>query len=186
MTSGQETLLAIATFAGVLGAAYGWFSDKSKIRHRHQHDDAGADPRRDPPHRSSRLRTLLKTCAPWCVHRTADIPRATCRPRDRPLQFGRTLPMFRRDRHSQVRYSLKRIGRRFVTDRACSVNYGLSMHSMPKPIWLERFAARLLELNPGWSALDSVLIAQQQYATTSRLDPAEGAEIYLADTAPNA
>lgn len=30
MTSGQETLLAIAVFAIAAGAAYGWFSDKSK------------------------------------------------------------------------------------------------------------------------------------------------------------
>jgi hypothetical protein len=30
MTSGQETLLAIAIFAGALGTTYGWFSDKSK------------------------------------------------------------------------------------------------------------------------------------------------------------
>ena len=59
------------------------------------------------------------------------------------------------------------------------------MLSMPKPTWLERFAARLLRLNPELSALDAVLIAQQQYATVSRLDPAEAAEIYVADTAPN-
>ena len=56
---------------------------------------------------------------------------------------------------------------------------------MPKPTWLERFAARLLRLNPELSALDAVMIAQQQYATVSRLDPAEAAEIYVADTAPN-
>src|SRR5437867_3186172 len=30
MTNGQQTLLAITLFAGSLGAAYGWFSDKSK------------------------------------------------------------------------------------------------------------------------------------------------------------
>ena len=30
MTSGQETLLAIAVVAACAGAAYGWFSDKSK------------------------------------------------------------------------------------------------------------------------------------------------------------
>ena len=59
------------------------------------------------------------------------------------------------------------------------------MLSMPKPTWLERFAARLLRLNPELSALDAVLIAQRQYATVSRLDPAEAAEIYVADTAPN-
>ncbi len=56
---------------------------------------------------------------------------------------------------------------------------------MPKPTWLERFAARLLRLNPELSALDAVQIAQQQYATVSRLDPVEAAEIYLADTDPN-
>ena len=59
------------------------------------------------------------------------------------------------------------------------------MLSMPKPTWLERFAARLLRLNPELSALDAVMIAQQQYATVSRLDPAEAAEIYVADTVPN-
>ena len=59
------------------------------------------------------------------------------------------------------------------------------MLSMPKPTWLERFAARLLRLNPKLNALDAVLIAQRQYATVSRLDPAEAAEIYVADTAPN-
>ena len=59
------------------------------------------------------------------------------------------------------------------------------MLSMPQPTWLERFAARLLRLNPELSALDAVQIAQQQYATASRLDPAEAAEIYVADTAPN-
>jgi len=58
------------------------------------------------------------------------------------------------------------------------------MLSMPKPTWLERFAARLLRLNPEFSALDAVQLAQQQYATASRHDPAEAAEIYVADTAP--
>jgi len=42
---------------------------------------------------------------------------------------------------------------------------------MPKPTWLERFAARLLRLNPELSALDAVQIAQQHYATVSCLDP---------------
>ena len=55
---------------------------------------------------------------------------------------------------------------------------------MPKPTWLERFAAPLLRLNPELSALDAVQLAQQQYATASRHDPAEAAEIYVADTAP--
>ena len=59
------------------------------------------------------------------------------------------------------------------------------MLSMPQPTWLERFAARLLRLNPELSALDAVQIAEQQYAMASRLDPAEAAEIYVADTAPN-
>ena len=53
---------------------------------------------------------------------------------------------------------------------------------MRKTTWLERFAARLLRLNPELSALDAVQIAEQQYATTSRLDPAEAAEIYDAGT----
>ena len=51
------------------------------------------------------------------------------------------------------------------------------MLSMPKPTWLERFAARLLRLNPELSALDAVQIAEQQYAMASRLDPAEAAGI---------
>jgi hypothetical protein len=55
-----------------------------------------------------------------------------------------------------------------------------SMVPMRKTTWLERFAARLLRLNPECSALDAVRIAEQQYATASRLDPAEAAEIYAA------
>jgi len=59
------------------------------------------------------------------------------------------------------------------------------MISIPETTWLERFAARLLRLNPELSALDAVRIAQQQYATASRLDPTEAAEINAAGTASN-
>jgi len=59
------------------------------------------------------------------------------------------------------------------------------MVSIPWTTWLERFAARLLRLNPELSALDAVRIAQQQYAMAARLDPAEAAEIYVARTTAN-
>ena len=59
------------------------------------------------------------------------------------------------------------------------------MVAIPMTTWLERFAARLRRPNPELNALDAVQIAQQQYATVARFDPAEAAKIYVADTAPN-
>jgi len=56
---------------------------------------------------------------------------------------------------------------------------------IPETTWLERFAARLLRLNPELSALDAVRIAQQQYEMPARLDPAQAADTYAAGTTSN-
>jgi len=97
----------------------------------------------------------------------------------------RGLTEFRREYWLTSQQCLTRIGGHPSLTAHASLAYGLSMISIPKTTWLERFAARLLRLNPELSALDAVRIAQQQYAMAARLDPAEAAEIYAAGTASN-
>jgi hypothetical protein len=53
-------------------------------------------------------------------------------------------------------------------------------------VWLDRFAARLLQLNPGMSPIEALRIASVQIKSAPHLDPKVAAELYASKSATNA
>lgn len=53
---------------------------------------------------------------------------------------------------------------------------------MPQPValWIERFATRLIQLQPQVRPLDAVRNATSAFESTSDLSPEDAAEVYLA------
>ena len=67
-----------------------------------------------------------------------------------------------------------------LADPAIAVAYLRGMET--NNIWLERFAARLLQLMPQLDALEAVRIASVQIEAAPHLDPELAAELYADKT----
>jgi hypothetical protein len=56
--------------------------------------------------------------------------------------------------------------------------------SHPKPVWLDRFAARLLHLQPRMSAVTAAEHAAATFPGAADLEPEEAAEVFAAEEPP--
>jgi len=52
--------------------------------------------------------------------------------------------------------------------------------TQPVALWIERFATRLIQLQPQVHPLDAVRNATSAFESTSELSPEDAAEVYLA------
>ena len=57
--------------------------------------------------------------------------------------------------------------------------------SLPKPVWHDRFGARLLQLQPWMNAVTAAQHAAVTYPAAADMDPEEAAEIFAAEEPPN-
>ena len=57
--------------------------------------------------------------------------------------------------------------------------------SLPKPVWNDRFGARLLQLQPRMNAVTAAQHAVVTYPDAADMDPEEAAEIFAAEEPPD-